>query len=276
MASPPPAARPSWVRRCSDPPAVLPARQWKFRRGLGLVIAGLRPAGLANPPASCRLASLANANAPAASMPPELHLPTVPRPGLAVVGESCKRVWDSRGIARTRVGRSRGWATVAASMRLVLRSSLGWVRGLRSCCGVAASCGSTLVGPAPLRPAGNPAGSPVEVPAWDGLGHSGPPARGMVLFRLHPAGSRHSRTRTLRRHPCRRSFICRRLRGPRQWGRRAQSSANGASCSAGRSHPALKVGGRTPPTVWCSQREPRRQDAAGDAKPLRPGRAAHR
>ncbi len=91
----------------------------------------------------------------------------------------------------------------------------GCVRGVRSCCSIAASlrldaCCSGALRTRPLR-----AGSPVNVPAWVWLVDSGPPARGIVLFRLHPAGSRLARTRTLRRHPCRRSVICRRLRGRR-------------------------------------------------------------
>ncbi len=75
------------------PAGFLPAPLWKFRRGMGLVIAGLRPAGLASPPASCRLASLANANAPAASMPPELHLPTVSRPAPMGASRAIERQW---------------------------------------------------------------------------------------------------------------------------------------------------------------------------------------
>ncbi len=87
-----------------------------------------------------------------------------------------------------RLGWSRAFANAVSSsggLRNRRRIHAAWlvkffglVRGLRCCCSVAASCGSTLATPTPLRPAGNPAGSPAEVPAWDGLGHSGPPARG--------------------------------------------------------------------------------------------------
>ncbi len=132
----------------------------------------------------------------------------------APVGESCKCVWDCLGFARTRVGRSRGWATVAASMRLVLRSSLGWVRGLRCCCGVAASCGSTLAGPTPLRPAG-------FLPARQWKFRRG---MGLVIAGLRPAGFAKPPASmpapVTRKHQRSRGFLprrltCRRLRDRR-------------------------------------------------------------
>ncbi len=144
---------------------------------MGLVIAGLRPAELATPPASCRLPSRANTNAPAASCRGSLTCRGLRGGGLLLSGRFVNALGIVRAFANMRwmVDGLRGRRRIHAAG---LEEFFELVRGLRCCCGVAASCGSTLVGPTPLRPAGNPAGSPVEVPTWDGLGYSGPPARG--------------------------------------------------------------------------------------------------
>ena len=145
-------------------------------------------------------------------MPPELHLPTVARAGAALVAGMREHGWGCRGRARTRLGSSGGCAAGAASCGSVLVGlRLGARRGVLLQRRRIHAARPVLFRRTKTRP--HRAGSPVDVPAWVWLVYSGPPARGIVLFRLHPAGSRLARTRTLRRHPCRRSFICRRWRG---------------------------------------------------------------
>ncbi len=158
-----------------------------------------------------------------------------------------------------------------------LEKFLGLVRGLSCCCGVAASCGSTLSGPTPLRPAG-------FVPARQWKFRRG---TGLVMAGLRPAGfakpPASMPARVTRKHQRSRGLLPRELdlptlaRPARMEASRARPNANDASCKAGSSHPVLKVGGKDAAdrvVVHSENRGGRKPPA--NAKPLRPGRAAHK
>ncbi len=111
-----------------------------------------------------------------------------------------EHAWDCRGGARTRLGSFGDCAAGAASCGSVL-VGLSWVRGVRSCCSVAASLR--------LDPFDSGAPKPARIVrarlrvSWRGSGLviAGLPSRGLWKTAGIHAGSRHSQTPTHPRPP---------------------------------------------------------------------------
>ncbi len=144
----------------------------------------------------------------------------------------------------------------------------GWVRDLRSCCGVAASCGSTIVGPAWLIRARILRAALWPFSRWlfpSMCGPSGP--QGIVQIRRHPCrlGSR-CEPPLGQRHPCRRpsapdgnGLLWFRARDHR-WCRRCMQGAGRAT--VGRS----SSGGMDAAGALVFARDASLQDAGGRAR----------
>ncbi len=156
---------------------------------ISIYVRPVRAAGdFASPPASMPARfSLRSTNRSTASMPPTF---SAGGERVALQATSC----CCRGVREHAWGVPGGCGADAASMRLGLGVFSGWVRGLRSCCSVAASCGSTIVGPALLIRARIVRASLWLVSRWS------------FLFMCGPSGPQRHCNR--RRHPCRLGSRC--------------------------------------------------------------------